>query len=137
MCTRDERNWSKSDAFAIRSMAQTRAASKALRTPLAFVMTLSGYAATPADEMVTEAAPQEVMTKLPAWARPANNDDIARAAHALVALLRALDVAEPSNEAIRLGKRIRARCDNTVPVCLVPLLEDLVAKAVETTEAVS
>jgi len=39
------------DDFALRSMAQTRATAKALRLPLGFVVTLAGYAETPADEM--------------------------------------------------------------------------------------
>lgn len=51
MCTEDETNWKGRDEFALRSMAQTRAASKALRLPLGFVMTLAGYAETPAEEM--------------------------------------------------------------------------------------
>jgi hypothetical protein len=51
MCTREESRWSKADEYAIRSMAQTRAGSKALRLPLGFVMQLAGYEATPAEEM--------------------------------------------------------------------------------------
>lgn len=50
-CTRDERMWSNRDDYALRSMAQTRATSKALRMPLGFVVTLAGYEATPAEEM--------------------------------------------------------------------------------------
>jgi hypothetical protein len=50
-CTRDEDKWRDRDDYAIRSMAQTRAASKALRLPLGFVMQLAGYEATPAEEM--------------------------------------------------------------------------------------
>ena len=50
-CTRSESKWKNRDEYAIRSMAQTRATSKALRQPLGFVMTLAGYDATPADEM--------------------------------------------------------------------------------------
>jgi hypothetical protein len=50
-CLKDEDNWKDSDDFAIRSMAQTRATSKALSGPLRFVVTLAGYAATPAEEM--------------------------------------------------------------------------------------
>jgi hypothetical protein len=53
-CLRTERNWGNRDDFAIRSMAQTRATAKALRMPLGFVMTLAGYSATPAEEMVEE-----------------------------------------------------------------------------------
>jgi hypothetical protein len=33
-CTRDENTWAKRDDYALRSMAQTRATSKALRQPL-------------------------------------------------------------------------------------------------------
>jgi len=51
MCTKDEPRWKNADAYALRSMAQTRATSKALRMPLGFVMTLAGYEATPAEEM--------------------------------------------------------------------------------------
>ena len=50
-CLRTERTWAKRDDYALRSMAATRATSKALRMPLGFVMTLAGFEATPADEM--------------------------------------------------------------------------------------
>jgi hypothetical protein len=50
-CLRTERKWAKADDYAIRSMAQTRAVSKALKMPLGFVMRLAGYETTPADEM--------------------------------------------------------------------------------------
>lgn len=52
MCLRDEANWKDSDEFAIRSMAQTRATSKALASVLRFVVTLAGFSGTPAEEMV-------------------------------------------------------------------------------------
>lgn len=50
-CLRSESLWSGRDDYALRSMAQTRATSKALRQPLGFVMTLAGFEATPAEEM--------------------------------------------------------------------------------------
>ena len=50
-CLWSERNWADRDSYALRSMAETRAVSKALRLPLAFVMVLAGYAPTPAEEM--------------------------------------------------------------------------------------
>jgi hypothetical protein len=50
-CTRSERTWKSRDSYALRSMAQTRAISKALRMPLGFVMVLAGYEATPAEEI--------------------------------------------------------------------------------------
>lgn len=51
MCTRSEKMWGKRDDYALRSMAQTRATSKALASPLRFVITLAGYEGTPAEEM--------------------------------------------------------------------------------------
>lgn len=51
ICTRRENKWSKADDYAIKSMAQTRAVSKALRAPLGFIMTLAGYEPTPEAEM--------------------------------------------------------------------------------------
>jgi hypothetical protein len=50
-CDRSEKTWKGRDAYALRSMAQTRATSKALRQPLGFVMQLAGFNATPAEEM--------------------------------------------------------------------------------------
>jgi hypothetical protein len=50
LCLRSEQNWRNRDEYAVMSMAQTRATSKALRQPLGFVMTLAGYAATPEAE---------------------------------------------------------------------------------------
>lgn len=50
-CTRSEKTWANRDDYAIRSMAQTRATSKALRLPLGFIVSMGGYEATPAEEM--------------------------------------------------------------------------------------
>jgi len=50
-CSRDESAWAGRDDYALRSMCQTRAASKALRMPLGFVMQLGGFDPTPAEEM--------------------------------------------------------------------------------------
>jgi hypothetical protein len=50
-CMRSEKTWRGREDYALRSMAQTRATSKALRQPLGFVMTLAGFDPTPAEEM--------------------------------------------------------------------------------------
>lgn len=50
-CTRDETTWADRDDYALRSMAQTRATSKALRGPLGFVVALAGFDTTPSEEM--------------------------------------------------------------------------------------
>lgn len=57
MCTRDEGTWRKRDSYALRSMAQTRATSKALRQPLGFVVSLAGYETTSAEEMPHDEEP--------------------------------------------------------------------------------
>jgi hypothetical protein len=51
MCLRSEKSWAQRDEYALRSMAQTRATSKALRQPLGFVMQLAGFETTPAEEI--------------------------------------------------------------------------------------
>ncbi len=53
-CLRSESNWKSRDDYALRSMAQTRATSKAMRGPLGFVVTLAGFNPTPAEEMPTD-----------------------------------------------------------------------------------
>lgn len=55
-CLRSEKQWKSRDDYALRSMAQTRAVSKALRGPLGFVVTLAGFEATPAEEMPQNAS---------------------------------------------------------------------------------
>lgn len=50
-CLRSEKTWAKREDYMLRSMAQTRATSKALRQPLGFVMQLAGFNPTPAEEM--------------------------------------------------------------------------------------
>lgn len=51
MCMKAERNWKDRDEFMLRSMAQTRAAAKALRNAYGWVAELAGMKATPAEEM--------------------------------------------------------------------------------------
>lgn len=58
MCTRAEKTWKNRDDYALRSMAQTRATSKALASPLRFVITLAGYEGTPAEEMPEPSGPE-------------------------------------------------------------------------------
>lgn len=51
MCLRTESQWDEADDYAIRSMAQTRAQSKALSRALRFIAILAGFSGTPAEEM--------------------------------------------------------------------------------------
>jgi hypothetical protein len=57
MCLRSEANWkSPKDYFALRSMAQSRAMSRALQGPLRFIFVLAGYAGAGSEEMPADAA---------------------------------------------------------------------------------
>jgi len=53
-CSREESSWAERDRYALRSMAETRAASKACRMAFAWVVVLAGegYATTPSEEMI-------------------------------------------------------------------------------------
>lgn len=64
-CLRAESKWANADDYSIRSMAQTRATSKAMRQPLGFVMTLAGYEPTPADEINETIVAQPARQKTP------------------------------------------------------------------------
>lgn len=64
-CTRSERMWSSREDYALRSMAQTRATSKAMRLPLSWIMALAGFEVTPAEEM-----PHALVEEKPAPAPP-------------------------------------------------------------------
>jgi hypothetical protein len=56
-CSRMEPKWKDSDAYAVRSMAQTRAISRALQAPLRHIAVLAGYEGTAADEIPGEPRP--------------------------------------------------------------------------------
>lgn len=51
LCSLKEKRWSYADEYAVKSMAQTRAQSRALRGVLAWVLVLAGYNPTPAEEV--------------------------------------------------------------------------------------
>jgi hypothetical protein len=78
MCTRDEstkkrdgavlHRWADADEHAVRSMAQTRATSKALATCLRFVAVLAGFAGTPAEEMPRDAQTRPAAQSTARWA---------------------------------------------------------------------
>jgi hypothetical protein len=52
-CSRAEPKWKSRDPYALRSMAQTRAISRALRAPLGQIVVLAGYDPAGAEEMPT------------------------------------------------------------------------------------
>lgn len=54
MCLDEEENWKDKPLYQLKSMAQTRALSKAYRMALSFIVVLSGYEPCPAEEVVDE-----------------------------------------------------------------------------------
>jgi hypothetical protein len=92
MCTREESQWRSRPEFQIRSMAATRATSKALRQPLGFVMTLAGLDPTPAEEApLDEPEPQRPSAD---HAAPASKAQLAE----LWALLDSLEQVDPQRD---------------------------------------
>ncbi len=65
-CLRSEERWRNADVYAMSSMAQTRATSRALKGPLGFVMKLAGFESTPAEEMTPEMKAPPKKDKAPA-----------------------------------------------------------------------
>jgi hypothetical protein len=53
-CSRVESRWKNAEPYAIRSMAQTRAISRALQAPLRHIAVLAGYEGTSAEELAAE-----------------------------------------------------------------------------------
>ncbi len=62
ICGMDEPTWAKRPAYARRSMAITRATGKAFRLAYSWIMTLAGYEATPAEEII-DAEPLDSVDK--------------------------------------------------------------------------
>jgi hypothetical protein len=96
-CSRAEKVWQDRYPYSLRSMAQTRAISRALRAPLGQVVTLAGYDATPLEEMPTESAGEPVKPPTaPVQPTPGQRAEIET-------LLRTLEGADPETD-------WRARC---------------------------
>lgn len=90
-CERDESAWATRNNYALRSMAQTRVTGKLFRQVLGFVMTVAGYAGTPAEEVsegegqggarrAQQPRGQAVRTGPPAAGAPARQAQAARSA---------------------------------------------------------
>ena len=69
-CMMDEPNWSNKPLAQVASMAGTRAASKALRIGLSWVVVLAGYNPTPAEEFERDASGEIVVSSRTASPKP-------------------------------------------------------------------
>ena len=124
MVTRAERNWRSADDYALRSMAQTRAMSKALRGPLGFVITLAGRNPTPAEEVPSE-APTAAQAGLPHWAADVPADALDRFEANLAKILTAADVADPAQAATDVANAVVGYCDHLLPAACALLARRL------------
>ena len=70
----DEMNWKDKPEYAIRSMSETRAMSKACRTAYSFVAVLAGYSPTPAEEMARSFSSKPKAVNTPATNNFANSN---------------------------------------------------------------
>ena len=110
MCLRSESKWATRDEYALRSMAQTRATSKALRQPLGFIMEMGGFEATPFEEMppdvVVERAPSPPTPPAPAPAtdQPLASNPQAKNIYRLVNKLENLGIATRDTLMEAIGK---------------------------------
>ena len=92
--TEGDNPWDKRPSYQQRSMAQTRAISKSLRSKLSWVVVLAGYAATPADEMPRESHQQAQKPRQQA-SRGNTGQGISEAqVGRLIAIMKANDVPE-------------------------------------------
>jgi hypothetical protein len=114
-CLTTEERWAKADDYAVRSMAQTRASSKALASVLRFVVILRGYHGTPAEEIENGAAAETLeddaelgkIRKLYEELTPAQRKGLSKAK--FNAQLRA--ASESQAEMARLWTEIKGRKD--------------------------
>jgi hypothetical protein len=88
-CARDEPNWKQRPKHAVRSMAETRATSRAFRGPLEQIFVLAGYEATAAEEIPPGPEPIEPKPSHPS--SPAGDEELEE----ISALLRSLEQIEP------------------------------------------
>jgi hypothetical protein len=88
-CSRVESRWKGTEPYALRSMASTRAISRALQAPLRHIAVLAGYEGAAAEEMNEEPAPKPADHAGPASKE--QTDEIA-------ALLRSLEETDPEQD---------------------------------------
>jgi hypothetical protein len=86
-CSRVESRWKGAEPYAIRSMAQTRAISRALQAPLRHIAVLAGYEGTTAEEMPDASEP-----------KPKPDRAEADQLEEIAALLRSLEQIDPEQD---------------------------------------
>ena len=93
-CSRAETTWAKRPPYALRSMAQTRATSRALRAPLGQIVTLAGYEAAGVEEIPPTPPPARALAPEPVERKPPTKAQMTEVA----TLLRRLEELDPERD---------------------------------------
>jgi hypothetical protein len=117
--TRAEKRWITAEDYAVASMAQTRGQSRTLRGCLGFVVSLAGYAPTPAEE-ADDSAPESPPNPAPAHPFGPVADEFWKR-EALIAVRTILD-GEGADEFLRL---LGNSFDDGLPECAARTLKGL------------
>lgn len=133
MCSNGESKRSGADEFAIRSMAETRAESRAYRKAIGWIISLAGFSPTPAEEMAdasggTGGSEDPGRKSLPSWAEPMN--DVGGVAANLTRVLKAAGVENAGEFVSRIGNDIFKRADGGFPFIAARVVH-LLAEAVD------
>jgi hypothetical protein len=107
MCSRAEGGWGTSDDYAVRSMAETRAESRAYRRAAGWIVAIAGYNPTPAEEM---RAQRGEGSSAPPFGSAVSDDMLVKTRSALGYLLS----VDPADEAVTgVLRRIDEDAGNT------------------------
>jgi hypothetical protein len=119
-CDRSEKNWAGRDNYALASMAQTRAQSRALGAPLRFIVKLAGYEGTAAEELDgTGTGPAADTPPAPPWGPVADDNQENQAAN-LVRAIAGDTPVQGEQFILAMGQHFQG-----VPVACVTMLRGL------------
>jgi hypothetical protein len=127
-CSRAERAWKSRDPFALRSMASTRATSRALRGPLEQVVVLAGYEPAGAEEIAeTSPASKDDPGPIPPEHRPTKEQ-----LHRISDLLAKLRELDPETDWAAKAREIaKAPYEMLTKTTVVAVIEGLEAELAE------
>lgn len=114
MVSRAEETWSRRDDYAVRSMAETRAESRAYRKAIGWIVHIAGYNPTPAEEMGHTPGAD---TSTPASDAPSPMREVTagEAAQLRTAMAYVLGCEEDSAAISHVLERVSAKCGGVVP----------------------
>jgi hypothetical protein len=132
-CSRAESKWKNRDPFAIRSMAQTRGISRALRAPLGQIVVLAGYDPAGAEEMPTEAEtkPKDDPGPIPPEHRPTPEQE----ARVIELLTKLREIDSETDWATRAREIAKSPYDMLTKTTIAAVIDGLEAELADRKEA--